>query len=289
MGVLLKEDGSADAPIPLVVGDYLTMMKDLAWEFPESNDSSSINEFTHEMDEPQRRVFKRARLDFQIVQKESDEQAKYDLFQRLNSGARLSEQEARNCLAVMLDPTFAAWLEELSKNPSYDATVDISDRKEHEAYGIESVLRYLACSLTPNNVLQKMGDVGEFLTHRMRDFISDPAFDRAAERARFEFVFSEIDNALGPEAFKRYNEFQDRFTGKFSISSFETIASGLARNEAAWRALDPTDRADRLRAAAIAVWRDAVFSARSGGGKPANRRIPYMVEVGERIFAEFAV
>lgn len=123
----------------------------------------------------------------------------------------------------------------------------------------------------------------------MRDFISDSAFDREAERARFEFVFSEINNALGPEAFKRYNESQDRFTGKFSISSFETIASGLARNEAAWRALDPIDRADRLRAAAIAVWRDAVFSARSGGGKPANRRIPYMVEVGERIFAEFAV
>ena len=144
MGVLLKEDGSADAPIPLVVGDYLTMMKDLAWEFPKSNDASSMNKFTHEMDEPQRRVFKRARLDFQIVQKESDEQAKYDLFQRLNSGARLSEQEARNCLAVMLDPTFATWLEELSKNPSYDATVDISDRKEQEAYGIESVLRYLA-------------------------------------------------------------------------------------------------------------------------------------------------
>ena len=69
------------------------------------------------MEESQRRVFKRARLDFQIVQKESDEQAKYDLFQRLNSGTQLSEQEARNCLAVMLDPTFSTWLEELSESP----------------------------------------------------------------------------------------------------------------------------------------------------------------------------
>jgi hypothetical protein len=189
----------------------------------------------------------------------------------------------------MLDPPFATWLEDLSNNPDYDATVDISDRKEQEAYGVESVLRYLACALTPNDVLQKMGDVGEFLTRRMRDFIADPEFNRNTEQARFEFVFGEINKALGPDAFKRYSENYDKFSGKFSISSFETIASGMARNEAAWRGLDPAERPGRLRAAAIAVWRDEVFSMRSGGGKPANRRIPYMVEVGERIFAQYAL
>lgn len=287
MGVLLNEDGSADIPIPLAAGDYVSRMEGLVWECPEeAGQSADSGQF--EMDESQRRVFKRARLDFQIVQKESDEQAKYDLFQRLNSGTRLSEQEARNCLAVMLDPTFATWLEDLSRNPAYDMTVDISDRKEQEAYGVESVLRYLACARTPIATLQKMGDVGEFLTGRMRDFIGDPDFNRDVEQARFDFVFSEINGALGSEAFKRYNQSQDKFAGKFSISSFETIASGLARNEQAWRALAPNERPERLRSAAIAVWNDEVFSVRSGGGKPANRRIPFMVEVGERIFAKFA-
>lgn len=287
MGVLLQEDGSADQPIPLASGDYLTRMEGLVWELPSDN-GQSVGPGIHELDEAQRRVFKRARLDFQIVQKESDEQAKYDLFQRLNSGTQLSEQEARNCLAVMLDRTFATWLEDLSKVPAYDVTVDISDRKEQEAYDVESVLRYLACARTPIEDLQRMGDVGEFLTNRMRDFMADSDFDRDAERARFEFVFAEIDHALGSEAFKRYNPSQDRFAGKFSISSFEAIASGLARNEHAWRALAPDQRPGRLRSAAIAVWNDEVFSIRSGGGKPANRRIPFMVEVGERIFAEFA-
>lgn len=32
MGFLLKEDGSPDAPIPLVAGDYLTLLEGLVWE-----------------------------------------------------------------------------------------------------------------------------------------------------------------------------------------------------------------------------------------------------------------
>lgn len=77
MGVLRKEDGSADVAVPLAPGDYLSRMKDLIWDAaPEGQTASSLPS----MDDAQRRVFKRARLDFQIVQKESDEQAKYDLF-----------------------------------------------------------------------------------------------------------------------------------------------------------------------------------------------------------------
>jgi hypothetical protein len=284
MGVLKRDDGSPDAPLPLAPGDYLSHLKGLLWAKNDEPSGAGL----HELDEAQRRVFKRARLDFQIVQKESDEQAKYDLFQRLNSGTRLSEQEARNCLAVMLDASFATWLSELASYPAYDATVDISDRKEQEAYGVESVLRYLACTLTPVSDLLKMGDVGEFLTRRMRDFIADKSFDRTLERARFEFVFGEIDRALGSEAFKRYNSAQDRFTGKFSISAFEAIASGMARNESAWMALDADRRPARIRQGTIALWADDVFMRRSGGGKPAYLRIPYMAEAGERIFRDHA-
>lgn len=287
MGVLRKQDGSKDEPVPLVKGDYLTKMESLMWT---PADAAAVDEdaSTNSMDDAQRRVFKRARLDFHIVQKESDDQAKYDLFQRLNAGTRLSEQEARNCLAVMLDTSFATWIDDLAKFEAYDVVVDISDRKEQESYGVESVLRYLACARTPMTELYKMGDVGEFLTRRMRDFVADSSFDRAAERKSFEFVFAEIAKALGSSAFKRYNATTDKFTGGFSISAFEAIASGLALNEPAWRALSPNDRPGRLVAATKEVWEDEVFMRRSGGGKSASLRIPYMVEVGARVLAKHA-
>jgi hypothetical protein len=162
--------------------------------------------------------------------------------------------------------------------------MSISERKEAEAYGTESVLRYLACARVPMSELDKMGDFGEFLTNRMRTFITDPNFDREFERTRFIFVFTQLHAALGDSAFKRYYPDEDRFTGAFSVSAFEAVTSGIARNYESWEQMAPQARAEELRTRVKAVWTDSVFSARSGGGKRANYRIPYMVQVGERIF-----
>ncbi len=230
MGVLKDADGAPDLPVPLTYGEYVKGLAGLVYDKDKPVAADHEQHVQAGLTEAQQRVFKRSRLDFHIVQKESDEQAKYDLFQRLNSGTRLSEQEARNCLAVMLDPTFATWLEDLAQNPDYDLTVDISDRKEQEAYGTESALRYLACATTETQELFRMGDVGEFLTGRMRDFISAPSFDREAESERFSFVFGQLAAALKDSAFKRYNPATGGFSGRFSISAFEAIASGFARN-----------------------------------------------------------
>ncbi|MFJ4240025.1 DUF262 domain-containing protein [Streptomyces iakyrus] len=283
MGVLKKDDGEIDPPSPLDKGEYLTHLEGVVWD-SEIELEESAGDPKLPLTSAQQRIFKRARLDFQIVQKESDDQAKFDLFQRLNSGTRLSEQEARNCLAVMLDADFYRWLNELASDTSYNSTVDITEKKEQEAYGVETVLRYLACARASMEELRKMGDFGEFLTAQMRNFIEDQSFDRAYERKRFEFAFSLIDEALGSFAFKRYYPSDDRFAGAFSVSAFEAITSGIARNYDYWVGVPETERTEKLRECVKQVWQDTVFATRSGGGKSANRRIPYMVEVGEQVF-----
>ncbi len=233
----------------------------------------------------QRRVFKRARLDFQIIQKQSDEQAKFDLFQRLNSGTRLSEQEARHCLAVMLDPPFARWLQELANDEHFANTLDISDRLADEAYDVESVLRFLAITKTADENLVGMGDVGEFLTTRMRDFIDDEHFDVQAENEKFRGVFRLLDTALGADAFKRPGADGQRFSGRFSVSAFEAVSSGLARNWDRWRNYEAVDRDSEVISRVVQVWGDPEYQSRAGGGRAAERRIPYMVRVGARTFA----
>lgn len=281
MGVLKDEKGQADRPFPLSQGEYLKHLHGVTWDEEVIEDPG---EDARPLSDSQRRVFKRARLDFQIVQKESDEKAKYDLFQRLNSGTRLSEQEARNCLAVMLDSSFSKWLEARASSKHYDEVMDISERKEQEAYGTEGVLRYLACAKTPAETLTKMGDFGDFLTNRMRDFIADPDFDRKAEEERFDWIFGLIATTLSDSAFKRFDPRKDRFGGKFSISAFEAITSGIARNFEHWESLPPDDRAATLLTQVKAMWMDDQFNRRSGSGWPANRRIPHMIEVGQRFF-----
>lgn len=245
MGILKDENKGPDKPVPLTAGEYLRGLANVVWDSDVAETLGNSPQYVP-LSEAQQRFFKRARLDVQIVQKESDEQAKFDLFQRLNSGTRLSEQEARNCLAVMLDPSFAHWLEDLASTSSYSNVMSISERKEQESYGIESVLRYLACAKVPVSDLERMGDFGDFLTTRMRDFIADPEFDRDYEQARFLFIFSALDDSLGESSFKRYYPGDDRFTGAFSVSAFEAVTSGIARHYDQWLNVPPEQRSEEL-------------------------------------------
>jgi hypothetical protein len=283
MGALKDDNGGRDLPDPLVAGEYLPSLAGAYYSADAAGRELSTGQF--ELDDVQRRVFKRSRLDFQIVQKESDEQAKYDLFQRLNSGTRLSEQESRKCLAVMLDPTFSKWIDSLAADDHFTNVMNISDRQQDEAYDAESVLRYLAIAKASNDDLQRMGDVGEFLTKRMRAFIADPQFNRSEEEQRFRQVFSALDEALGPDAFRRHDPTRNRYSGRFSVSAFEVIATGLARNWERWSILDSEERTAQIRALVPTVWSDETFAQRAGGGKAAERRIHYMAAIGDRIFS----
>lgn len=283
VGALKDEDGVPDRPAPLVAGEYLAGLDNLFYSSNALEDG--LPDGTRELDEVQRRIFKRSRLDFQIVRKESDEQAKFDLFQRLNSGTRLSEQESRKCLAVMLDITFSKWIDSLASDDHFSNVMNISDRQQEEAYDAESVLRYLAIVRTSNDDLVRMGDVGDFLTRSMREFIADPGFDRAAEEARFRGVFGALDEALGSDAFRRHDPARERYGGRFSVSAFEVVATGMARNWQYWSQMDPSERSAELQRLVPLVWTDPVFVQRAGGGKAAERRIHYMAEIGDRIFS----
>jgi hypothetical protein len=276
----LKEPDGRESP-ELLATEYLPSLRGKRWG--ENNDEGDAERF---LTDEQRRYFKRSKIDFIIVKKESDPNAKYDLFQRLNSGTHLGEQEARNCLAVMLDSTFYRWLLDLAAYPHYSSCIAISERREQESYGVENVLRYLASLLTPPADLEKMGDVGDFLTRKMREFVSRDDFNREAEGKRFKRTFDVLFATLGEDTFRRYDSARGKHSGAFSISAYETVAVGVAANIERWLPAElSTEARDELTARIRSVWQHPVFMERAGGGKVANRRIPYLVALGKQIFA----
>lgn len=284
MATLKKDDDTLDLPDPLTEGDYLKSLEGVVWD-KEKVDNRTATSTKIELSEAQKRFFKRARLDFQIVEHTSDQHSKFDLFQRLNSGTHLSEQEARNCLAVMLDVTFYRWLQELAGHPGFIAATNISERQEEEAYGIEIALRYLGMVNAERSDLSGLKDVGEFLTTRMRTFIASEEYDRAFEKERFGGIFTWLNESLGDAAFKRYDPTRGSFSGRFTVSAFEAITTGIGLHYESWKALTPTARNPLIIARIKDVWMDPVFQARTGAGKPASLRIPHMFEVGQRIFS----
>jgi hypothetical protein len=129
------------------------------------------------------RLVKRAAIDIKIVNRESDEDAKFDLFQRLNTGgSQLSDQEVRNCLLIMEDPEFYRWLTGLQVNSSFQSTVAVSDRARDERYDAELVLRFLALKGATPEQLRTVGDMKDFLDRRSRTFARDPDYDWDAEK-----------------------------------------------------------------------------------------------------------
>lgn len=95
MGLYRDHNGDLLPPAKLEATDYLPALADFYWEAGPAD----ARRFTEVM----RRDVKRSKLEFRIIRKESDANAKYDLFQRLNSGSTLSQQETRDCLLVMMN------------------------------------------------------------------------------------------------------------------------------------------------------------------------------------------
>ena len=98
MGEMLNEKRTPVQPLILQKTKFLPSLEGKKWKAEKKNDP---NAFTRE----QQLYVKRAKIDVNIVLKESDEKSKYELFMRLNTGGSdLSAQEVLNCLMIMAYP-----------------------------------------------------------------------------------------------------------------------------------------------------------------------------------------
>ena len=66
------------------------------------------------------------------------------MLQRLNTrGAKLSDQEVRNCLMIMANKLFYEFTLILEQTEPYRKCIPITDRKADEQFRMESVLRLM--------------------------------------------------------------------------------------------------------------------------------------------------
>ncbi len=176
--------------------------------------------------------FKRARIVVNIVKKESDNSAKYELFQRLNTGgSNLSEQEVRNCLMLMSNPSFYDFVEQLSTNEDFVISTPISNRLVDEQYRMELVVRYLIamnCDLT--NIKREYKDLAPLLDEKVLELCDTEHFDYEGQEQLFNSVFKilkAITNINCEDVFKKYID--KRFSGPVSSAAFLTITVGIAK------------------------------------------------------------
>jgi len=222
-GILIDEEEMRLPPLTLEATVYLPSLQGRRWEDDDHPDQS--------LNAAQRLLIKRAKISVSIILKESDESAKYELFQRLNTGgSMLSDQEVRNSILVMLNRDFYRWIKGLAEDLNFKSCVALSDRAVEEQYDMELVLRFIVFRTMSPAALAKLGDLGEFLTDQSKGLAQNQSFDYKAEETAFRETFAILATQLGDDAFRRYDSQRKRFVGGFSVSAFEAVAIGVGYN-----------------------------------------------------------
>lgn len=272
VGILKDEKGKKYKPLVLEATKYLPSLEGRVWE---DNRTTSRS-----LDQTQRLVIKRTKLHVNIILRESDEKAKYELFQRLNTGGSpLSDQEMRNCLMVMINREFYENLREMCSLEDFQNAISLTDKALEEQYDLELALRFVVFRNLKLEELKNIGgDVSDYVTDRMMGLLKKK-FDWDKEKRIFTNTFKMAYNALEDGAFKRYDTKKDRFVGGFLLSAFEVIALGIGYN---YDKSKPSSK-DILKIVKT-MWSQKEYTDNSGSGVKASSRLPKLIPIGRKLF-----
>lgn len=273
MGDLRFPDGGLYEPLILGGTNLLPGLAGMKWSKVGEEDQDAFNTALQ-------LEIKRSRLRVEILRKESDEDAKFELFQRLNTGgSKLSEQEVRNSVLVMLNPAFYQWLQRLTEVPSFTQSVQLTSTQRSEQQHLEMALRFVAYRRCP---YVRGLDVNEYLDFASRHLANMPEEVRQEELALLEWTFDLLVQEVDVAVFKKWDGAQ--FSGKFLISAFDAIAYGVARNRLNIEAMEPVSRRLWLSQKVKSMWINGNFLTNSGQGVRGTTRLTNLLPFGEAYF-----
>ncbi|NAS95371.1 hypothetical protein CU664_06145 [Pseudomonas syringae pv. actinidifoliorum] len=166
-------------------------------------------------------TIKRAVCRVEIVRWDSNEDIRYELFNRLNTGASpLSDQEIRNCIFRSYAVNLNEVLREIAKLSVYEELISPSVRKKDEMFLEELVLRYFAFKHLDGEFKTT---VPQFLTEFMKSVSNGQTkFNLKEEKADFMRFVNFMSAQFGKEVF--------RPKGNFALHIFDSLAYAIPKS-----------------------------------------------------------
>ncbi|NQU06135.1 MAG: DUF262 domain-containing protein [Calditrichaeota bacterium] len=272
VGILRKNKTEKYAPSVLEGTRLLPSMVNKRW-------TPSSPKAKNGLDQPSRIQIKRARIRVEILKQESDPQAKYELFQRLNTGGmELSEQEVRNCILVMLNKTLFDWISEYAAKDYFRNVIAQTTDKISKQMEKELVLRFIVF----RNIKYTTGlEVHKYLEESMIKIALDSNFNLENEGYIFEQTFKLLNETSGSKSFKRWNAVRNDFTGKFLMSVFEVVSIGLSKNLDSILKLKNKERKIFLARRRKSLGNNPTFIKYSGMGISGKARLSKLLPMAE--------
>jgi hypothetical protein len=270
-GLLVGEERTVKPQLQLVGTKYLPALEGRFWDNP------PLDSLTH----AQRLDIRRARIDVQIIQRQSSPDAKYDLFQRLNSyGSQLTPQELRSCLLVSVNPNFLSWVERITSYQPFEEAVKLSERLVSEQYDIELALRFLVLhdrqAIKPVDLRGFTQVLDDATIKLARAF---PGNRRQLDRV-FRRTFDVIADRGGENVFRKWDIGRSEFVGSFLNTSYEVFAMGLGYHVAS-----RTSYREDLIQAAQELWAWPTMQKNFATGISTEVRLSRFLPIGRELLA----
>ena len=273
-GMLRSPEGELMPPTTLEATKLLPGLSGRLWE----NSNQDLVE--DGIGKTQQLQIKRTRLRVEILKMESDPHAKYELFQRINTGgSQLSEQEVRNCTAIMLNREFHLWMLESANNADFLSTVGVTEVATKKQFNVELALRFYAYRNVP---YQNRLDVHEYLDDALIQMATGKIGNLRSEKNVFERTFKLLSESLGTDCFKRWDG--EKFLGMFLLSVFEVMATGVSKNIEKIERLPLDQQKQFIVEKAKSLWSEAIFQRNSGAGVRGTTRLANLLPIAEGLF-----
>lgn len=200
MGLLKKPDrDDVEPPTSLVATKYLPSLDKAVWELSDLVPDVPINE-QEPLPGPLQLTIRRSRLSVEILKRPSSNDAKYDLFQRLNAGGtQANAQELRNVIVIMVNPLYHQFMLQCAHRITFLTVLSASPDQLEKQRDMEYVSRFLVHTFVP---YQGKLDVEEFIDNAIVDLAA--AGPTAQSRKIFEQTFDLLNEAFGENALRRF-------------------------------------------------------------------------------------
>lgn len=231
--------------------------------------------------EAQRLDVKRSKVDIKIIKRGSSPEAKFDLFQRLNSyGSPLTAQETRSALLVAVSPEFFGWLDSLTAYPSFVTCTSLNERLIEERFDLELAVRFIILHSRPKErlTLTTLRDLPQILDDESVALATAfPAGTKEME-AVFKATFDAIAANGGEQVFRRWDEGRGEFKGSFLLTAFEVFGLGLG-----YCLSTKTPYRTDLLEAVKTFWRRPDMQGGFATGRSTERRLAEFIPLGREL------
>jgi uncharacterized protein with ParB-like and HNH nuclease domain len=237
-GIYIDERGEKQPPLKLTKGKFLTALEGIVWE--------DIDENAYQFTTDIRILVKRAKIDIKILKSNSDTIAKYDLFQRLNTGGQaLTPQEIRNCLIIMEDAAFYEKLNSMRRIEAFKNCLPLSENAINSQEDMEYIVRFIVARNCDIDIMPS--SLHDYFDDSIINLIRTKDFNIDKEIDAFNTVFVLLNSLLGEDTFKKYYKDQDKFRGSVTLSAYEAIVPVISKNILGFESINPEKLINRIK------------------------------------------